>query len=87
MGKEKVEMQSISFKIPAEIYEAFFKLCKTRGTTMTTCLRELIDDFLAAQGESTSPFTEQLNRIETKIDNITALDTAILRTVIVPASN
>jgi hypothetical protein len=87
MGKEKVETASISFKLPAETYEAFFELCKTKGLTMTNCLRQFIDDFLVAKGTTTSPLTEQLNRIETKLDNITALDTAILRTVITPTNN
>lgn len=87
MGKEKVETASISFRLPAEIYEAFSELCKTKGLSMTNCLRQFIDDFLIAKGSTASHITEQLNRIETKVDNITALDTAILRTVITPTNN
>jgi hypothetical protein len=84
MGKEVVETQGITFRLPADTYEAFSTVCAEKGISMSACLRQFIDDFLLAKGVSTTPIKEQLDRIETKIDNMTAIDTAVLKAVLTP---
>lgn len=83
MGKHKEDSIGMSLRLPTEMYHAFSTAAKEAKVSMTDVFKDAVERFLKGDEEPLiTDLKKSIENLEVKIDNLTAITTAVLKTVI-----